>query len=226
MKLHIYTVFDRRIAKHIIQKLSPFILFILIISCESLPKHPLSSDEVFRYSAGDTLVFKSNFGNLNKLIIDKIRIGFADNTYTSYASYQYEYQEVYQHFLNDAIYLRTYDSLFALSRECYLGIHPDWCDSLENFEPYDMKVDFYTAAEGNYHTEIRWKGRYFLCRDELRVSDIELNGKIYRNVYRYIREETDVDSLRTFEALYFSLNLGILKYENRDGEIFEFLEVR
>ena len=98
---------------------------------------------------------------MNKLVIDKVRRGFADDTYTSYASYQYEYQEVYQHFLHDEINLRTYDSLFALSRECYLAIHPDWCDSLESFEPYDMKVVFYSATDLIYHTEIRWKGRYF-----------------------------------------------------------------
>ena len=43
---------------------------------------------------------------------------------------------------------------------------------------------------------------------------------------KIIRDENLVDSLRLSKTIFFNNRFGILKYENLDGEVFEFLEVR
>ncbi len=50
--------------------------------------------------------------------------------------------------------------------------------------------------------------------------------QVYKNVFEIIREENLIDSLRPIKTIYFNNRFGIVKYETRDDEVFEFLEVR
>ena len=47
-----------------------FIIIICALSCESLPEYALPKNEVFIYSPGDRLKFKSDNNNVQVLIVD------------------------------------------------------------------------------------------------------------------------------------------------------------
>lgn len=200
-----------------------FVIAFSTLSCENLPEYSIPEHEIFRYSEGDTLVFKDQGDNYYYLIIDVVYNGYTDYYSDSYP-YSYQRQEVYQHFQHEEHLLRIYDSIRPLFSQCEITHSRDYCDSLYNLNSYNMRIVFATYADGTDIKHLEWKNNYWLYpdRDYQDVGEYILNGVSYKNVYKIVFSETIYDSITPHKYLYFNYRDGILMYENKDSEVLEF----
>ena len=57
-------------------------------------------------------------------------------------------------------------------------------------------------------------------------TDFGIDGTPYEYVIRFVPDTATLDASMPARTIYFSFRNGILKYENKDAEVFEFLMAR
>lgn len=212
--------------------ISGLLLLLSAVSCENIPEYPVSGIEVFAYNQGETLVYESGEGNLQYLIVDQVKREFRDdsNTDRSTNAYRYEHQEVHMHFLHDEPLIATHDSLYRLWQECYPVNGRAACDLEYDYGFYDRGIELIVTGEPvqNGRRSFKWKKLTFTDQSsEFRhLSDFQINGTPYDYVLKFTPNPGTIDSILFVRTVYFSFKHGILKYENQDGEVFQFLEKR
>jgi len=201
------------------------------MSCERIPEYSVSSIERFRYSEGDTLVYKSRENNYQYLVIDQVKREFRDesNTGRSTNAYRYEHQEVHMHFLHDEPLIATYDSLYRLWQECYPVDGLAACNDMYDYGFFDRDIELIVTGEPalNGRRSFKWKKLTFSDQssDFRHLSEFEIEGTPYEYVLMFTPAPEFIDSTLSARTIYFSFKYGILRYENQDGEVFEFLHV-
>jgi hypothetical protein len=183
---------------------------------------------VFRYSEGDTLVYMSDLDNLQYIIVDQVKRELIDDSHSDNTGYRYEEQSVFLHFLHDEYLIQIYDSLFRLWQNCYPVIGVISCDKLYNYKYYDRGIELIVTGEPGAagRRSFKWKKLTFIDTNKefSHLSDFVIDGTSYDYVIRFVPDPATVDSTMPVRTIYFSYKDGILRYENADGEVFEFLK--
>ena len=171
-----------------------FTLF-LLLCCRKPSEHYLPENERYYYLEGDKLLYKSNLNNFDILFVDTVSIKM-DVTSSMTNSPLSEFQYVAFHFLSD----------------------------LYNPEMSNMNIKFRNDALKYKFSFLIWKKHplFFLYNHagdtNLIVNDIE-----YNDVFILHRDEKFIDSTIIFEKIYFNYKYGILRFENKNSEVFEFV---
>jgi hypothetical protein len=206
-------------------------LFLLLsaVSCEDIPEYRVSSIEVFKYSEGDTLVYISEEENLHYIIVDQVKREFLDDSYTGTTAFRYEQQEVFLHFLHEEYLIEKHDSLYQLWQECYPVNGVASCDTLYDYRYYDRGIELFVTGEpvNTGRRSFKWKKLTFndKNREFRHLPDFEMNGTSYEYVIKFVPDPETIDVTMPVRTIYFSYRHGILRYENEDAEVFEFLTV-
>lgn len=210
------------------QLISYFVLLLFLNGCFEHDYFYLSEHEKYLFEEGDTLIYKSNLNNFDTLVVDYYGIGsYPDrNAYPEY----HEGQTVELHFLHDKPLINVYDSILALNIECgrnnYYSedtIPEQNCSDLYNHDSLYMSVRFYISTEREIET-LRWKRHPVFELTECSGDNIlTINDTEYNWVYILECDETFIDSNILFKKLFFNFNYGILRYENNNSEVFEFV---
>lgn len=197
------------------------ILVLILLGCSSSPEDLyLAENDIFQYQVGDTICYKSNFDNIDTLIVDEYSLSYPSD------SPGYQMQSVRMHFSHDQKLVEKYDSIFSLYYEClnneYDALNRNYCiDKYDLSTP--MSIDIENEAGSGSFNVFTWKNHpRFNLLSLFAKNILVMNGEEYNGVYIFERDEGHIDSAIRFQTIYFCYRFGILKYMNQDMEVFEF----
>lgn len=191
-------------------------------SCNEQVLIPLPDHDVFKFSEGDTLVYKNSDNDIEEAIVDLYTNRIWGPSWDSWNKYVYEHIQVQLYFIHDQAHVEKYDSLENLQLECVRDNSWDHCDSIYNYYAHHMYVDFRVESEDPRYNMLKWKKLPKYNLNDLKNSyEIVLQGETYKRVFILERDPEFLDSLIQVKRIFFNFEFGILKYEKMDSSTYE-----
>ena len=182
------------------------ILSLLLISCGKKLRIAANDLSFNVYKGGETLIFKSNTGSIEKIYVKKIDKSFQLSDPLAVFPNKYEILKIFVHF-SDSNYVATLENLqgpiFSIST---------FKDNLSDFK-FSFQLNNAHFYSNSFDSKII---------NSLSTQDLNCNGKIYKDVIKILPTNLEcIDREDYITAIYWSKSKGYVRCDLKNNKYWQ-----